>query len=65
MLWLSEVMLQGHDIASFEELVEAVKTRASGGEMFFRMDVRPPYPDTPEDWEDLLEAAFSSTQQAS
>ena len=23
------------------------------------MDVRPPYPDTPEDWEDRLEAAFS------
>ena len=65
MLWLSEVMLQGHDIASFEELVEAVKERARGGEMFFRMDVRPPYPDTPEDWEDRLEAAFSSAQQVS
>jgi hypothetical protein len=65
MLWLSEVMLQGHDIASFDALVEAIKERARGGEMFFRMDVRPPYPDTPEDWEDRLEAAFSSAQQVS
>ena len=58
MLWLSEVMLQDHDIDSFGALVEVVKHRARGGEMFFRMDVRPPYPDTPEDWEDRLEAAF-------
>jgi hypothetical protein len=34
----------------------------SGGELFFRMDVKPPYPDTPEDWEDRLEAAFSAAQ---
>ena len=65
MLWLSEVMLQDHDIDSFGALVETVKTRARDGEMFFRMDVRPPYPDTPEDWEDRLEAAFSSAQQVS
>ena len=63
MLWLSEVMLQSHDLESFEGLMAEVKTRARGGEMFFRMDVRPPYPDTPEDWEDRLEAAFSSAQQ--
>jgi len=31
--------------------------------MFFRMDVRPPFPDTPEDWEDRLEAAFSAAQR--
>jgi hypothetical protein len=65
MLWLSEVLLQEHDLESFEALVAAVRERASGGEMFFRMDVRPPYPDTPEDWEDRLEAAFSSAQQVS
>jgi hypothetical protein len=65
MLWLSEVLLQEHDLDSFEALVAVVRERARGGEMFFRMDVRPPYPDTPEDWEDRLEAAFSSAQQVS
>ena len=39
------------------------RERARDGEMFFRMDVRPPFPDTPEDWEDRLEAAFSTAQK--
>ena len=60
MLWLSEVLLQEHDIDSFAALQAAVQARAAAGEMFFRMDVRPPFNDTPEDWEDRLEAAFSS-----
>ena len=64
MLWLSEVLLQGHDIDSFEALKVAVSERARAGEMFFRMDVRPPFNDTPEDWEDRLEAVFSSAQNS-
>jgi hypothetical protein len=28
--------------------------------MFFQIDVKPHYPDTPDNWEDRLEAAFSS-----
>lgn len=62
MLWLSEVMLQGQDIESFEELKEELKKRASGGELFFQMDVKPEYADTPNDWQDKLEAAFTSRQ---
>ena len=60
MLWLSEVSLQGHDIDSFEALNLKIAEPARGGAMFFRMDVRPPFADTPEDWEDKLEAAFSA-----
>lgn len=60
MLWLSEILLQEHDMTSFNQLVDAVKVRARGGEMFFRIDVKPPFQDTPGDWEDRLEAAFSS-----
>ena len=41
----------------------AIAERALAGEMFFRMDVRPPFPDTPEDWEDRLEAAFSAARK--
>jgi hypothetical protein len=58
MLWLSEVLLQQHDIDSFEALRQAIAERARNGEIHFRMDVRPPFHDTPEDWEDRLEAAF-------
>lgn len=62
MLWLSEVMLQNQSLESFEDLKQELKKRAREGELFFRMDVKPPYPDTPKDWEDKLEAAFTSRQ---
>ncbi len=58
MLWLSEVMMKHHEIETFEELVKVVQEEAKGN-MHFRMDVKPTYPDTPDDWEDRLEAAFS------
>jgi hypothetical protein len=58
MLYLSEVMIQNPDLESFEELLAKIKER-SKSEMFFRIDVKPQYTDTPEDWEDRLEAAFT------
>ena len=62
MLWLSEILIQEKGLETFEDLKQEVKRRASGGELFFRMDVKPPFPDTPADWEDKLEAAFTSKQ---
>ena len=62
MLWLSEILIQRHDLETFEDLLKAVRERARQGEMFFRMDVKPPFHDTPEDWEDRLEGAFTSAQ---
>lgn len=58
MLLLSDVLIQSPDLQTFEELLVVVRERAKG-EMFFRIDVKPQYPDTPEDWEDRLEAAFT------
>jgi hypothetical protein len=58
MLYLSEVLLQSPELETFEQLLVVVKER-SKGEMFFKIDVKPQYPDTPEDWEDRLEAAFT------
>lgn len=61
MLWLSEVLMQEHEMSSFNELKEEVKRRArEEGEMFFQMDVRPPFKDTPDNWEEVLESAFTS-----
>lgn len=61
MLWLSEILLQEHQLASFSALKDEVRQRAqTSGELFFRMDVRPPFNDTPEDWETQLEAVFTS-----
>ena len=60
MLWLSEVLLEGHEIESFKELCQVVSDKGKAGEMFFRMDVKPPFVDTPENWEEQLESAFTS-----
>jgi hypothetical protein len=58
MRYLSEILLEEHDIESFSELVAAVRRRAAQ-ERFLHMDIRPPYLDTPDNWEDVLEAAFT------
>ena len=60
MLWLSEILLENYDLNSFSQLEEKVREKAAAGELFFRMDVKPPYPDTPENWEDRLEAVFTA-----
>ncbi|GMQ87807.1 MAG: hypothetical protein BMS9Abin08_1015 [Gammaproteobacteria bacterium] len=60
MLCLSEILLQHHELQSFDELIGVVGNKARSGELFFQMDVRPPFPDTPESWEDRLEAAFAA-----
>jgi hypothetical protein len=63
MLWLSELLMQHHELNSFEELKEKLTEQVQQGEMFFRMDVRPPFQDTPENWEDILEAIFTSASR--
>ena len=59
MLKLSEILVANQDVESFDALIPLIQSVARSGERFFRMDVKPPYPDTPENWEDRLEAAFS------
>ena len=62
MLALSEILIQEFGMQSFDELKNAVHERAVAGEMFFQMDVRPPFKDTPENLEDELEAVFTSAR---
>ncbi|MBT3187164.1 MAG: sulfur relay protein DsrC [Candidatus Thioglobus sp.] len=59
MLLLSEVMIANPQVDDFESLVETLKAISKASdERFFRMDVKPDYTDTPDNWEDRLEAAF-------
>lgn len=62
MLSLSEILMQNHGLQTYAELKREVQKRAQGGEVFFQMDVRPPFKDTPENWEDELEATFTSAR---
>ena len=58
MRYLSEILLAEQDLESFADLVEAVRRHAAQTR-FLHMDIKPPYFDTPENWEDVLEAAFT------
>lgn len=58
-LKLSYVLISNHDLENFEELLDLVRIFAQRGERFLQFDVKPEFPDTPENWEDRLEAAFS------
>ena len=62
MQYLSEILLEGHDIENFSQLVAAVRKRAAS-ERFLHMDIKPPYFDTPENWQDVLEAAFTGVNR--
>ena len=59
MLHVSDILIERHDLESFAQLVGEVRLRARG-ERFLRIDVKPPFADTPENWEDVLEGAFTS-----
>lgn len=59
MLYLSDILISNQDVETFEELCELIKEFARRGEMHLHFNVKPEYPDTPEDWEDRLEAAFN------
>jgi hypothetical protein len=59
MLYLSHIMIAHKEIDSFEQLLPVIQEYARRGERFFQMDVKPAYPDTPDNWEDRVEAAFS------
>ena len=53
------VMISGTPYLALDRVLSRTE-RAAAGELFFQMDVKPPFPDTPGDWEDRLEAAFTS-----
>lgn len=60
MLYLSTLLIEEKEIETFIELLDVIKTKAKNGEIFIRIDLKPPFPDTPENWEDKVESAFNS-----
>ena len=58
MLWLSEILIQEHELSCFSDLQDVVRQRALDGAIHFGIDVKPPFPDTPKNWEASLESTF-------
>jgi hypothetical protein len=59
MLKLSDILISHQEIQRFEDLTPLIQEVARSGERFFRIDVKPPFPDTPSHWEERLEAIFT------
>jgi hypothetical protein len=59
MLYLSALLIERKDVETFDDFLVVVKEKAAGGERFIRFDLKPPFPDTPNNWEDRVESAFS------
>lgn len=60
MIYLSEVLIQNPQLNSFEELCNVIRDTAQRSNAFhLKIDIKPNYGDTPGDWEDKIEAAFS------
>jgi len=55
---LSTLMISHPDLVSFRELVMLLRTYAEREGGAFQADVKPHYPDTPRNWQDVLETAF-------
>lgn len=63
MLTVSSLLISHPELESFDGLQELIAQKIQEGERFLRMDVRPPFPDTPQDWEDRLESFFTATRR--
>ncbi len=60
MISLSEILIGDSDVTSFAELETVLRQCAQNGERFLGLDVKPPFPDTPDNWEDRLESIFTA-----
>jgi hypothetical protein len=56
---LSELIIQNPDVSTFVGLLAVIRNRAEeGGQFFLEVNLKPDFPDTPRNWEFLVESAF-------
>jgi len=55
---LSEVIIRNPQVMTFPQLLEAIGKRGAEGSTMLEIDLKPDFPDTPRDWENLVEQAF-------
>ncbi len=59
MIYLSDILTQEHDLEKFEDLLEVARQKARDGEIHLDVDIKPPFEDTPRDWQNQVEMAFT------
>lgn len=57
---LSDIIIKNPDARSFQQLLEVIRVVADdAGKAMLEMDIKPDFPDTPRNWEFLVESAFT------
>ena len=60
MIYLSEVLIQNPQLNSFGELMDVIRDVVKQtNDLHLKIDIKPNYQDTPANWEDKIEGAFS------
>ena len=60
MIYLSEVLIQNPHLESFDDLMQVIQEVVKQtNEIHLKIDIKPNYQDTPDNWEDKIEGAFS------
>ncbi|MDP6342532.1 MAG: sulfur relay protein DsrC [Alphaproteobacteria bacterium] len=59
LLRLSEFMIGNPQVTSFQDLLVVLGDNKTHGATLLEMDLKPDYPDTPRNWETLVESAFT------
>lgn len=58
-LLLSDLIIQHPEVSSFVDLLATIRKRAEEGDRFMlEVNLKPDFPDTPRNWEFLVESAF-------
>ncbi|MEC7885361.1 MAG: sulfur relay protein DsrC [Pseudomonadota bacterium] len=60
MLVISEILIAEHKIDSYKSLKKFIKDKIKDGEIFLSIDIKPPFDDTPDNYESDLENLFTS-----
>ena len=58
MISISEILISQHEIQSYNDLKKFIQIKIEDGEMFLSIDLKPPFADTPDNYEQDLENLF-------
>jgi hypothetical protein len=59
MIYTSQVLKMHPELKNFSQFKKIVQALGEQGEILIEMDQKPPYPDTPDNWDMELEYVFS------
>ncbi len=59
LMLLSEFIITNPQVTSFQGLLEVIGDQKQHRAVLLEIDLKPEYPDTPRDWQELVDSAFT------